>query len=274
MARDLPLAIPFHLNYEPWNSRVKEFNVLFDCSFNRANKMLEFCEKYKDKTINIQFKNFQMEIVSSICALKPNVKVRLTEEQIKYSRQLLEKNIPFFFDTEVAAYNISSLAFLIGQGVTDIYLADDLWYNLPTVHDYCAKHNVRIRMVLNTIPATTPDRGKNCKSPIFSPMDMEALKKFIDIFEFNLGDKPNWGLCNVLFRNWFERGYWNGQLNDINEDVQIDWPCNSVMPELVYYKLTCGRACEIRPNNSCKKCQQFYDIACNLRDKGIKIKKK
>ncbi len=266
------LAIPFHLNYE-LNDRVSEFNVLFDCAFNRANKMLEFCEEYKDKTINIQFKNFQMEIVSSICALKSNVKVRLMSDQIKYTEKLKEKEIPFFFDKDVAAYNITSLAFLINQGVTDVYIADDLWYNFDYINKYCADKNVRIRLVLNTIPATTPDRGINCKSPIFSPMDIEALQ-LVDIFEFDLGEKPNWGLCNVLFRNWFERGYWNGQLNDINEDVKIDWPCASFMPELTYYKLNCGRACEQRVKNTCRKCQQFYKMACNLRDKGIKIKKK
>lgn len=267
------LAIPFHLNYE-LNDKVAEFNVLFDCKVNRINRMLEFCEQYKDRFINIQFRNFEMEIVSSICALKPNVKVRLTADQIKYAEKLKESNIPFFFDKDVAAYNITSLAFLMGQGVTDVYLADDLWYDLDHIKDYCTKHDIQIRLVLNIIPATTPDRGTNCKSPIFSPKDIDVLNSYVDMYEFDLGEKPNWGLCNVLFRNWFERGYWNGQLNDINEDVKIDWPCSSVMPELMYYKINCGRACEERISNSCRKCQQFYEIALNMRDKGIKIKKK
>lgn len=267
------LAIPFHLNYE-LNDKVSEFNVLFDCKFNRLPKILEFCKEYADKRINIEFINFEMEIASSICAVRDNAYVRLTSSQLQYAKDLKEENVRFFFDSDVLAYNLMSLNYLISQGATDVYIADDLWYNSLKVHEYCAERGVSVRLVLNTIPATTPDRGTDCKSPIFAPFDLEPLSVVVDMFEFDLGEKPNWGLCSVLYRSWFERGYWHGQLNDINEEVQMDWPANAFIPELTFFKLDCRRICDYRVTNRCNKCQQFYDMALDFKEQGIKIKKK
>lgn len=267
----IKLAIPFHLDYE-LNDKVSEFNVLFDCNYNRLTKMLEFLETYKDKRVNIQFINYKEEIVCSICAAKPNTYVRLMSDQIREAENLTKRGVKFFFDKEISAYNVTSLNFLIEQDVTDVYLQDDLWYNLPAVRAYCTEKDVRIRLVLNKIPSSSPNRGTDIKGPIFSPIDMDILEKYVDVFEFDLGDKPNWGLCNVLYRNWFERHKWFGQLREINDEVKIDWPCSSYLPLLLESKIACQRRCDWRIDNKCNKCEQFLDIAKSLDDRNIKIK--
>lgn len=270
MLRDLKLAIPFHLDYQ-LNDRVKEFNVLFDCKVNRLGKMLEFLEIYSDARVNIYFKNWDEGIVSSILKAAKNAYVILGVEQLKYAEWLKEKWYRFFVNKDLGAYNYESLDFLINLGVSDIYILDDLWYDLPKTHEICDNHDINIRLILNRVPSTMPDRGVNPKAPIFVPQMFKYLDTFVDMFEFDLGEKPNWNYCDILYKYWFNSKQWFGQLYEINEDIQIDYPVSSTFSELAMFKLTCGKRCVSSVNSKCNKCNQFLDIARTFRDKNVRI---
>lgn len=271
--RDLKLAIPFHLDYQ-LNDRVQEFNVLFDCKVNRLGKMLEFLEVYSDAQINISFKNWDSSIAYSILKTAENVGVVLSVEQLKYAAELKEKRYKFYLDRDMGAYNYESLDFLINLGVSDVYILDDLWFTLPNTHEICENNGVKIRLVLNRIPSTTPNRGVNPKAPIFIPNMFQYLNQFVDMFEFDLGKTPNWNYCDVLYKYWFNNKQWLGQLYEINEDVQFDLPASSMFPDLARYKLTCGKRCISHPDNTCNKCNQYLDIAKLFRDKNIRVQEK
>ena len=271
--RDLKLTIPFHLDYK-LNDRVQGFNVVFDCKVNRLGKMLEFLELYSDARVDIYFINWDVGIVSSILKAADNVYVNLSFEQLKYAEWLKEKGYKFFVNESFGAYNYDSLDFLINLGVSDVFILDDLWYDLPRTSEICKAHNVNIRLILNKIPTTLPNQGVNPKAPIFEPQMFDYLNTYVDMFEFDLGEKPNWNYCDILYKYWFSGKQWFGQLHEINEDIRMDYPVSSSFPELALFKLTCGKRCVSHMDNRCDKCNQFLKIARLFRDKNIRITKK
>lgn len=272
--RYLKLAIPYHLNYEPLNSQVQEFNIYYD-KRNRLNGLIDFVHEYPDVRINVEFNGKpDFTVVDTIDKITNQVYYRINENQLRYLQEFKKRDAKFFFDSTVVAYNLCSLQSMIEMGITDVYIADDLWYNLKEVSEYCLKHKVHIRLILNHIPATYPTRGIDPKAPIFTPQDMWILDQYVDMFELDLGDPNhfNEAKCEVLYRRWFKSNDWLGQLNEINEDVQMDWPCSSYLTDLVIYRICCGRRCNSRVTNHCSKCEQFLDIARTLRDHDIKIR--
>lgn len=122
----------------------------------------------------------------------------------------------------------SCLESFINLGVSDVYIADDLCYNLKNVHDICQENNVQMRLILNQVPSMTLDRGINPKAPIFMPKDMDTINPYFDVFEFECGLPYDWAKFDVLYRAWFVNKYWHGQMSEINEDVDMDFHCDAI----------------------------------------------
>lgn len=57
------------------------------------------------------------------------------------------------------------LEYVASLGVTDVYITDDLCYNLEMVRRACNKYNIRTRLIINRIPSSRPDKGIDPRSP-------------------------------------------------------------------------------------------------------------
>lgn len=266
------LAIPFHYPNDEANSVATEFNILFFQSRNRVEDLIEFVQEYKDKRINISFpEGIHMPTLKSIYAVSDNVYVRLKATDMMMLPEIQEKDFKFFFDATMSANNYTNLDAFIRLGISDIYFADDLAYNLPELSKYCHSKNVKLRLILNKIPATSFDKGINPRSPIFRPQDIDLINKYVDTYEFDCGEPYDWAKFNVLYRTWFERKSWHGQLSEINDDIHMSFHNDTIYPNLTDYKITCGRKCNQRTGTYCKKCNQWLEIGEIFEDKRIKF---
>ena len=272
------LAIPYHLSYDysddKYNDLVGEFNINFDIEKNDLNKLIEFIEQKLDKRINIHFPNgVDIGVLKSIHRLFDNIYVRLDIQDIVKTAELRELNIPYFFTSNCLVSSYTLLDSFILLGVSDIYIADDLCYNIPDVSEYCHSKGVKLRLVLNEIPSTSFDKGINYKSPIYKPDDIEVLAKYIDTFEFNCGSPYQWNKFEVLYKTWFVNGYWHGDLQEINKDLHIVLYNDTMLPDWSRYKMKCGRRCNMRISNTCRKCEQFLEIQDLMLEKDIGYKR-
>lgn len=268
------LAIPFHMNHE-LNDAVAEFNILYNRQENNFETLMEFVQEYPNTRINIEFVgDVSASSVVTLRRLNSEVYVRLVEgnNNFQYIKELKEKDCPFFFDVPFCAENYCELDALIALGVSDIYVSGDLCYNLPEVSKYCHSNGVKLRTVLNRIPNTAFDKGSNPRSMIFRPQDRRVLEHYIDTFEFDCGGYIyDWSEFDVLYRAWFVREHWHGDLAEINKDLTIEYPNDTVFPHFTEYKISCERRCNKRISNRCSKCEQFLEIAETLRDKGVAL---
>lgn len=264
------LCTSFSLDNE-WNDddRITEFNIIFKKD-SSLNNLLDFLDKYIDKRVNISFVDgINYSVLKSAARLYGNIAVKLRSNDIQECLKLKDIGVKYYFDNSYPAVNLCSLDSLIALGVSDVYIADDLCYNLPRTHGYCDSKGVKTRMVLNRIPCTTTFKGDDPKSPIWMPRDIDNLAFYIDIFEFD-NDLDD-AYFDVLFRTWFEKKAWNENIREINLDLNIDVYDNTMLPITSIKKMSCGRRCNKRAGNKCDMCGQMADISNLLRYKGVRL---
>lgn len=266
-----PVAMPFKV-HNPRNDKVKEFNVFFNQEKNSFDKFLEFIDLYRDMRINIVFRgDFPMNIATSVQKVSNNTYIKLLPEQIPYINELQANDYRYFLDSSTPAHNLCSLESLINLGVTDVYPTDDLLYNIKETKSICDDAGIGMRLVCNRIPSTTLDRGMDYKSPLFAPQNRPFLDEYFTCYEFDCGSPYDWAKFDVLYRAWFEREGWNGDLAEINDDLRLSYPLLAVPQTLTQQKLSCKHRCT-RPNNVCSKCKQYIDTGMHLVDMGAYIK--
>lgn len=271
--KKIDLAIPFHLNNEI-NDAVKEFNIKYDKNDNSFETLMEFVQTYENTRINIEFiGEISVSSIVTLMRLNPEIYVRLVQgtNNIKYIQELKDKGCKFFYDSPFCVENYCELEAIVNLGVSDIYVSGDLCYNLPEVSEYCHDRGVKLRTILNRIPNSAFNAGEDPKSIIYFPQDMSALKQYIDTFEFDCGKPYDWAKFDVYYRTWFVRGHWHGDLQEIILNLKIEYPNDAVMPHFLDYKIDCQRRCAMRKNNTCSKCQQFWELSQTLKSKDVKL---
>lgn len=267
-----PVSVPFKLK-NLRNDRVAEFNITFDKDKNSFDKLLEFIDLYKDRRINIDFKGryFPTNIALSVQKVSDNTYIKLLPEQVQNLPELQENNCRYYFGAANSAYNLISLEDMINLGVTDIYPADDLLYDIKHTKEICDNAGIGMRLVCNRIPSTALNRGSNYKSPLFAPQNRQLLDDYFSCYEFDCGNPYDWAKFDVLYRAWFEREGWNGDLAEINDDLRLSFPLLTIPQYLVSHKLSCKHHCS-RPNSMCDKCDQYVRAGIGLTKKGLYIK--
>lgn len=275
------ICIPFKYENEfnGVNKIVKEFDINFiqvtdgiNSKTSNITALLDFVRKNKDKNINISFPHeISISALELVNEIHKNIYVRLSVEQIGSVAELKKNNIKFFFDSAISAYNYSMLESLLSLGISQLYISDDLCYNMDEVIKTVREKNVKLRCILNRIPSTALDKGINEKSMIYRPEDLPLLDKYFSCFEFDCGEPYDLAKFDVLFRTFFRKGKWNGNLQELNPDVAFRFDDRFIIPEYTVNKLNCERRCCSHYNNGCKKCKQFLDLQTMLIQKKIRL---
>lgn len=264
----MKLAIPFKL-HNSFNEKAQEFNLKF-LATSSPQRMIQFLEEYKNYDINIQFEDIDFAIVKKFVTVKPNLKIRLMEVDHQTLYALQSMNVSYFIDASVGcAYDRTSLTYYVEiLKVSDVYVADELFYDLDFVKRYCGTFHIQIRFIANRIPSVDKDAGKDIKSPIFSPRDYEILNQYLDTIEFDCGIPYKWNVFEVLYRYWIEKQDWAGDLQEINKDLDIEYYPRSIPARFVVKKLNCQKRCETA-DSSCKSCSLYYQTHLTMRQKGL-----
>ena len=196
--------------------------------------------------------------------INPNFTVMLTIDSSDYMLDLLRENdINFFF--EEYATSLEELNFFIKQNSTDIYIAQDLCFNLKEVSEYCHKNNVSIRVNPNVAESNLYNYSNGIKDFFIRPDDLDSYEKYIDVIEF-------WGPLDkqdVLY-DIYRDGRWQGLLSDLilgfNEKEEVN--CMNLMPDFGHYRTNCKHRCMI---DKCNYCDISLSLAEVLAEKDIYI---
>lgn len=256
----------------PWSSNIQnrygdEYNIVFNQVINNLDTLFDFISRHKDTRFNIKPENMDFNQMEAIDNLNPFIYFRV-EKDLKIIESMKKRGLKFFIDANSAPSSFSLLEEQIELGSSDIYVCNDLCYNLELVKKYCESKNVRIRLILNQIPSTRADRGRNPRAPIFTPECIEKLSEYVDVFEI---DSNSWAKIGTYYRIWFERKEWRENLQYIYPELEIEIPNESLIPNFMEFKMNCGYKCG--HGSPCNKCEQFVEIARDLRSKNIEYKK-
>jgi hypothetical protein len=178
-----------------------------------------------------------------------------------------EVGMKFYFSNSYPVTSYRLLEENVQTGVSDIYIADDLCYDLANVRKACDKFGVRLRMVLNRIPSQRFDKGLDVKSPFFLPEFAEELGKYVDVGEFV--EEQSWSRLETYYKIWFKNEKWRENLNYIYPELEIDIYNRSMIPLFQLNKMNCRYRCAY--GSSCRKCEQFVEMAATLNEKHIEF---
>ena len=265
------LAIPFKNHFE-LNDRASEFNIFFDEKNQDFNDLIAFIKEFSDKQINIEYRNgLDIKTADALGALFNNVCFRLKSSDLALTGKLKEKGHRYFFSEENPCCSFRDLqSYVEDLHVSEVYIADDITYNMENVRKYCEAHNVKVRCVLNMVPMTHPSFQENIQ--IYMPRDMNEISKYFDVAEFNCGKDKTYDFKKlaVLYRVWFEKKDWAGDMQEINEWVPFNYYCRTILPALGKAKLNCKLRC-LTENSPCSKCKQAVDLSEAMLEKNFQF---
>ena len=257
----------------PWSSQTKEkllvseYNITFVNKPGNFDRLLSFLEQHNDKRFNITIDTseyeFELEKLRYAKIVNPNI--HIVVNYIGECEILQKLNISFYFSVMNAATSFRRLEWLVNLGSTDIYIADDLCYQLAKVRKFCDQHNVQCRLVLDRIASQRLDINNDPKAPYFTPEIIETLDQYIDDFEFT--ENQSMARLNTLYKIWFENQEWKEDLSLLYPELTLKIPNQSLIPNFIEYRMNCGYKCAC--GSPCRRCSQFLEIAKILYNKKI-----
>lgn len=268
------LAIPYNDNYPQYIHEDTEFNLHFR-QLSRPADIINFTKVNPNRRLNVEFDHaddIDIAIVQEMMKYNKNVYLRMQPEvSIYQAKEWIEQGINCFYNYNAGAYSLVLLDTLLSIGVSDVYLMDDLNYNLARVSEHCREAGVQVRAVLNRIPSTSPLKGYDFREVIYTPQNMFFYKRYIDAVEFDCGIPYSFERLRVYERVFFQDEKWDGDLSDLNLDLKINIPNRSLFSAFINQKTICRRECSVQAPRKCHKCDQFIRMAQNFWLDGLTV---
>lgn len=272
----------FALNYNRKNKYMQEVSEII-IKFHKSNNFLNFLKEHSDQRIIVSIENGRefldeggldyFKLIKQLDVTNYAIRFPSLFDENTVSKEELEEfknaNIPFFINDYLDRWDM--LYGYINLGVTDIYAANELGFELDKVHKIAAEHEVNVRVIPNIAQTSwydTPDLVKF----FIRPEDIIDYEPYVDIFELseNMPERPQIG--NVLYKAYAIDKRWFGQLNEII--AAFDNPLNGEFthPAWSIKRVTCSKKC--MKGGRCRMCYTVAGFAETLEKVGVTIKKK
>ena len=188
-------------------------------------------------------------------AVKLLYKDRGNAHLIDYS----EANIPYFF--EIGCNTWDWLHYLIDIGVSDVYIVEQLGFELDKVKKVCGD-KIQVRTYPD-VCQIRPFNKNNIYGFFIAPSEIYLYEDYIDICEFFKQDKED-----VLF-DIYKKGKWLGNLKTLISDLNQDLYSTYLFPTFGIYRRSCGKRC--LKGEHCNLCQRAIDLSKELEKEGIML---
>jgi hypothetical protein len=169
----------------------------------------------------------------------------------------------------MSIYSYSLLEWVLAHKVKGIYISDDLTYNIEQVYKQCSRQNIKLRVILNRIPAINPLTYTCPTVQVYRPQDFDFLSQYYDVGEFYCGEEYDWTRAEVLYRKWFIEHDWNSDLEFMNVDLRLPYPTQSIPPELTRLRSVCKHRCTMSADNLCSKCKRLLVLGYRNADNNL-----
>ena len=250
---------------------VDEINI--DVLKTNLTDLKEYCELHKNQRINLCINDYDKAIDDKKLFMSfdfqkdnpsYNVKIRLPEWNEEYFKEL-KKQYPeslVYFKTYMN--NWDSLYRYLDLGVSDVYITEQLGFELDKVSTLVHEKNAQVRVFPNVAQCGYKDLDDIYKFWI-RPEDVEDYEPYIDVFEF-FGEEKKQELYYSIYANDKK---WMGDLAEIIIDLNgpIDSTC--LVPRFCKKRIICGRKC--MKGDPCRMCHHILDLAQSLGKTDLRI---
>lgn len=267
-----------------YNKRFKYNNLIDEVTITYHRKdtsLLEFLQLFSSDRcrVNIYIKDEQ-DFVDNNClaffmalAVKhPEINFALKLKEYSYYNsninQIYEgiknsgQNIPFFFETIVKDWD--TLHGYINLHPTDIYIAEELCFQLVDVSTVLHKNNIKVRTFAN-VGQSAWKKTPALKKFFIRPEDVEVYEPYIDVIEF-FGRENS---IETYYKVYAIDKKWFGKLNEIILDLDTDIDSRFLLPSFAMRRVNCGKRClKGRP---CQVCEATERLSAVLEKHNLMI---
>lgn len=258
-----------HFNDE----RVTEVKVQCDGTL---NNMQQLCESMRDKTMILYlYQDFDITCTRNLIELKKthnNFKALIPiegrprpflKEHAQQIQWLQENEVPFFFDTYVNDWE--TLHVFADIGVTDMYIVENLCFELDAVYTVLKDKGIKVRV----FPNVAQSKYKYDEYSFFiRPEDRQIYDEYVDTYEFF--KNPDVYTMNTLFSIYADTQKWLGDLRDLIIGLQVDLDGRFIIPIYAERRLMCGKRCF--KGKPCGICHRVVKLAETLEEAGLIVK--
>lgn len=246
--------------------KADEINIVYNL---KDTTLLEFLLTNQTKRVNICLEDLDMENqLSAIEKIKDIKKsnenlqlfIRLQNLNDDLIKKIKEYDLPFYINLRVN--NWDTFRGILDLGVSDIYITEDLCFNLLSVSSIAHSRGVQLRTFPNVAQSQWSSMS-SLKKFFIRPEDIDEYSTYIDVVEF-FGDVDK---TEVLYKIYAIDKKWMGKLNEIIIGFDGDLDSRFILPKFSTYRANCRKKC--LKGQNCRICEAIEELSKTLENKGL-----
>ena len=258
----------FCLNYYPSQNYLNDADQ-FKIKYRPADRTLkDFLDTYQQKSIVIDvsdsFEEIDAKLFEGLYEKYKNFRLIIDFYNEEYLDRVRAYNLPFFFSNYVTT--IDQLNGFLKYHPTDMYICEELGFNLHKVSKLLHENNVRVRVFPNICQSSFPETP-SLKTFFIRPEDIEAYSAFVDVFELVSDEERQRTLFKI-----YKQEKWFGKINEIIPTFKEDLDSRYIIENFGTIRSKCGKRCMYNPR-TCSICDRYVEMAKTLQNNKIIVRK-
>lgn len=249
--------------------KVDEINLRYD---RREITFVDFLQEHKNQRINICIDDMtdfinesQMTRILAIHEKYPKLNIALRflvyDESLDNAIAACKDNgIPFYFLEFIRNWDI--LNGYVSLGVSDVFIVEELGFELDAVYAITSKANVSIRVFPN-VAQSGWDNTDALKKFFIRPEDIDLYGQYVDVCEF-FGNTER---INTTYEIYAKDKEWFGNLNELIISFNRKLDSRALVDIFSARRIKCGKKC--MKGKPCNICDRAADLASTIRENGF-----
>lgn len=255
-----------------------EIKIIY--GLDQSKELLNFIKKHKETkiTLNVRdpkafFDNKEDKVIKAIVEQNPDADLAICFGYFQPAKELDKEMIEnlariapvkYYFDNTITNWDM--LHHYLAHGVTDVCIAEQLGFELPSVKKVCATYGATVRAFPNVAQASV-NSSDSLKKFFIRPEDTDYYGQYIDILEF-------WGPEDrqATYRKIYEQREWFGDLKEIIFGLDISFDSRRILPKWAETRAECGKKC--LKGHHCSICEKYLNVSKALEKQGYILKQK
>ena len=171
--------------------------------------------------------------------------------------------IEFFFIDLVDSW--TQLYSVLQCGVSDIYVTNDLAFEIDKVAATAHSAGAKVRLVPNMVQRDAFNQIPILKSFFIRPNDIELYEDYVDIME--LAVLTPYNIDQAL--NIYRKGKWFGDLRELILNFNDSLDCRYVVDQFGKTRLSCGHRC--LKGKQCHMCDTIQSLSHSLEKVNLAV---
>ena len=256
--------------------KVDEITIKFKKKNYTIKTILDFMLEHKNQRINISIedpeyflKHHQIVSFNAIKKEYPDLKFvfRLGDYKDDYVKEIYkmaaDAGYPLFFSTQIKDWD--TFIGYLNLNPTDIYLVEDMGFQLDKAADLAHKLGVSIRVFPN-VAQSSWDGTPALKKFFIRPDDIEYYEPYVDVMEFY--GRPD--SISTYYKIYAIDHKWLGKLNEIILSFDSEIDNRGILPSFAERRIKCNKKCI--KGSGCQVCEALEHLSDTLMEHDLTIK--